>query len=507
MGERQCVVWLGQHCGSDKYLKMDLDKIFLEIGESGTQQLKYGAILCLLKVYTPFNILQYTFVGRPNTFHCSRGEETLTNECFENKVSSCTNLTFEENTITSEWNLVCDNNWLSKATMSVLMFGFLLGALLLGNLADRIGRKNNLFLTLVGMMFFNIISAFTSFYSVYLISRFLVGFFVAGNVLSIVVLMSELVGPSYRASYGLVIMGGFPIGIMLLSVLAYHVTSWRMLSTLVTLIGLPYLLAYYYLVESPRWLLSQNRQEDAEEVLQTIAAGNGNAGKLDMKDYKTLVLPSNQKTSQDSVLAMLMNKRLALVTMVLCYSWVVNGASYYSLTLAAGDTGTDIYTGTACSGLVEIPAAFLTYSAMEYYGRRQTLAGFMVASGFSCLAINIFSSSLLAALETFLGLFGKMCITASFNVAYIFSGEVFATSIRNSSMGLVSGMGRVGAILSPYIVMAAEARPGLHFLVFGLLVISGGVASLWLPETKNMPLPDTVGDMVDRDKKKNILNL
>ena len=100
-----------------------------------------------------------------------------------------------------------------------------------------------------------------------------------------------------------------------------------------------------------------------------------------------------------------------------------------------------------------------------------------------------------------------MCITASFNVAYIFSGEVFATSIRNSSMGLVSGMGRVGAILSPYIVMAAEVRPGLHFLVFGLLGISGGVASLWLPETKNMPLPDTVGDMVDRDKKRNILNL
>ena len=201
---------------------MEIDSIFLEIGESGKQQLKYGAILCLLKVYTPFHILQYTFVGRTSTFYCSRGGETLTNKCFENKVSSCTNLTFEETTINPEWSLVCDQNWLSKATMSALMLGFLLGALLLGNLADRIGRKSNLMITLVGLLCFNLVSASTSWYSVYLMSRFMIGFFVSGNVLSIVVLTSEIVGPSFRGSYGLAIMGGFPIGLMCLCLLQHY---------------------------------------------------------------------------------------------------------------------------------------------------------------------------------------------------------------------------------------------------------------------------------------------
>ena len=168
---------------------MELDNIFLQVGESGTQQLKYGAVLCLLKVYTPFHILQFTFVGRSTTFHCSKGDSSLTNQCFDNQRGSCANLTFSEKTISSEWGLVCDRNWLSKATMSTLMFGFLLGAFLLGTLADRIGRKHNLVLTLAGMMFSNLISGLTSFYSVYLLSRFLVGFFVAGHVLSVVVLM------------------------------------------------------------------------------------------------------------------------------------------------------------------------------------------------------------------------------------------------------------------------------------------------------------------------------
>ena len=66
-------------------------------------------------------------------------------------------------------------------------------------------------LTLLGMIFFNLVSAITTEYAVYVLARFehdvrisfhlchrfLVGFFVAGNILSIVVLMSEIVGASW----------------------------------------------------------------------------------------------------------------------------------------------------------------------------------------------------------------------------------------------------------------------------------------------------------------------
>lgn len=90
-------------------------------------------------MYTPFLVLQYTFVGRPTPFTCSRGQETLQDACFEGQVSTCTNLTFSEPTIVAEWGLVCDANWRSKVTMSGLMLGFLCGAVALGPLADRSG--------------------------------------------------------------------------------------------------------------------------------------------------------------------------------------------------------------------------------------------------------------------------------------------------------------------------------------------------------------------------------
>ena len=45
-------------------LDMEIDGVLREIGESGPQQLRYGALLCLVKLYHPLHTLQYTFVAR-----------------------------------------------------------------------------------------------------------------------------------------------------------------------------------------------------------------------------------------------------------------------------------------------------------------------------------------------------------------------------------------------------------------------------------------------------------
>ena len=131
----------------------------------------------------------------------------------------------------------------------------------------------------------------------------------------------------------------------------------------------------------------------------------------------------------------------------------------------------------------------------------------MVISGVGCLAIQmVHNLGVNEVFATALALLGKMCIAASFKISYLISGEIFATSIRNSSVGLVSGVARVGSILAPFIVMAGEASPGLEFLVFGLLGLTGGLLAMKLPETRGLPLPETVAEMlVDKTKKLNKL--
>merc|ERR1719369_2457748 len=239
--------------------------------------------------------------------------------------------------------------------------------------------------------------------------------------------------------------------------------------------------------------------EHAKKALLTIAKGNGAANIKVLSSVKTGASAVREKETLHDLMG---RRRLLSVIYILAYNWFVNGATYYGLTLASGDIGTDLYTGFALSGLVEMPAVVLSYMAIQKMGRRLGLVISMTLAGCACLAIRFLSGGPLAYLATSCALFGKMCIAGSFKMAYIISGEFFSTSIRNSGLGFMSATARIGSILSPFIVMAGETVPGIQFTVFGLLGLTGGILSLWLPETKDKPLPETVSEMLwDKSKK------
>jgi len=480
---------------------MDVETALQQISQGGGQQVRYLLVLCLFKVYAAFHTLQYSFVGRKSSFRCHvLHNETLSNQCPNNMVSGCVDISFQEKTIVSEWSLVCDKNWVGKATMSALMVGFLFGALVLGRVADMLGRKSTLMIVLYGLITCNFISASTYSFSIYMISRFLVGFFVSGQAIIISVLVSELVGPSYRGLFGMAILMSYPLGIIALANTAKYYPNWRELGRLVSMLGMPFLLCHWYLIESPVWLVNQNRLKDAEAALANMAVDKDNLS----IHLKVAVAGGSDHVNKESVFQLFAHKKVSLITMVLCYNWLVNGATYYGMTLAAGSQGLDIYTGTAWSGAVEIPAVLLAYYAIEKGGRRLSMVWFMTCSGGASLMVHIFSGSILPALGPIFGLIGKMCIAASFKIAYIISGELLPTSIRTSGMGMMSAMARVGSTVSPFIVMVGETIPGFQFTIFASLGLTGGFLSLKLPETKGRRLPCTLTDLVEGEKPKTV---
>lgn len=89
---------------------------------------------------------------------------------------------------------------------------------------------------------------------------------------------------------------------------------------------------------------------------------------------------------------------------------------------------------------------------------------------------------------------GKLAITASYGTIYIFSAEQFPTVIRNVGMGTASMFARVGGILAPYINLLAEVWKPFPLIIFGTCALAGGLLSLFLPETLNKTLPETIED-------------
>ncbi|KAL5009958.1 hypothetical protein ScPMuIL_012263 [Solemya velum] len=94
---------------------------------------------------------------------------------------------------------------------------------------------------------------------------------------------------------------------------------------------------------------------------------------------------------------------------------------------------------------------------------------------------------------------GKVGSAAAFAIIYVFSAELYPTVVRNAAMGASSCCARVGSMIAPYITAAGDDIGGpegkaMPLLIFGSASILAGVVSLWLPETLNQKLPETMED-------------
>ena len=87
-------------------------------------------------------------------------------------------------------------------------------------------------------------------------------------------------------------------------------------------------------------------------------------------------------------------------------------------------------------------------------------------------------------------------LTLSFSVIYIFTSELFPTTFRGLGFGVTNIGARLGGILAPYIVELQFFGKRTPSIIFGILALIGGIASLvFLPETKGCDTLETLEDM------------
>lgn len=135
---------------------------------------------------------------------------------------------------------------------------------------------------------------------------------------------------------------------------------------------------------------------------------------------------------------------------------------------------------------------------------------------------------------TGLAMVGKFGITASFAVIYVYTAEIFPTvlrqvntdfiyfhithdpkvtvsydtfnsfsflTVRQTGIGVSCMFARMGGVLAPIINMLHNHSPTAPLLIFGVSPVLGAVLALALPETANRPLPDTVEEAENWDKR------
>ena len=162
---------------------------------------------------------------------------------------------------------------------SAYLAGAVMGALFFGWLTDRLGRKRLFFITLVVYLLATAATALSWNIWSFALFRFLTGAGIGGEYTAINSAIQELVPARYRGWTDLVINGSFWVGaavgaaasIVLLdpAVLAPDV-GWRLAFLIGAVLGLVIFLMRLWLPESPRWLMTHGRVEDANKVLDQI---------------------------------------------------------------------------------------------------------------------------------------------------------------------------------------------------------------------------------------------
>ncbi len=383
--------------------------------------------------------------------------------------------------------------------------GLFFGALLAGWLADRMGRKAVFQITLLVYSVFTGLSALAGSVAVLMLLRFLAGFGLGGELPVASTIVSEFAPAKRRGTIVVLLESFWAYGSVLAALIGYLVIpnfGWRAALLIGALPAFYIFILRRHLPESPRFLASKGRHEEAAAVVQAVAKESG----VDVPaenlspDVQVKAAPT-QSTRVADLFAPAYLKR----TLTLWLMWATMNFSYYGIFLwlptqfvRKGFSLDQALLYNLIIAVAQIPGYFLAAYLVEKLGRKPTYVIFLTLAGIGAF---FFGQVALAATDvTAILIWGS--IISFFNlgawgVVYTYTPELYPTRLRGTGAGWAAAVGRAFAFLAPLTIAYQLVLFGgdqTVFLVFAAVMVGGAliVAALG-PETKGRSLEEVSG--------------
>ncbi len=362
-------------------------------------------------------------------------------------------------------------------TGTLFFLGMMIGAALFGRIADRIGRRRVLLVTVACDGVFGLASVFAPNFGLLLAARFLTGAAVGGTLPVDYAMMAEFL-PSDRRGRWLVMLEAFwAVGTVVVALAAWAAAStgladaWRYIFFATALPALVGFWLRLMVPESPLYLLRKGRTDEARAVVDRMLVVNGKA---------PLDAPLAADPAPEAV--RLLSPALKRRTLLMLAVWFLVSLSYYGIftwmpARLAGEGFGFVrgYGFLVIVALAQLPGYALAAWGVERVGRKPTLIGFLILSAAGCALFVVAGEATLVATAILLMSFALL---GTWGALYAYTPELYPTAARASGMGAAGAMARLGGLLAPSLLSLLIARSfGAAVALFAVLLIAAAVAA------------------------------
>jgi MFS family permease len=384
------------------------------------------------------------------------------------------------------------------AIIAITVFGWGLGGLLGGVLADYLGRKRSMTLTILAYSLLTGLSAFAWDWLSFAVLRFLVGLAIGSEWATGASITAEMWPAKARGKGGAFLQAGYPIGSILASGVWLAIGSsgpgaWRYMY----LIGvLPALLVFWIrrnIPESPRWEESHRRRRAAYDLRRQGAALEGENAAL---VRFTLV----DMFAEPAVRMRLFLTFVMSLSVTIGYWGVSTFVPAYVGSVATA-AGLPAQRYAALVGLIQNLGALIGFASFGFladaFGRKPTTILYYVMCLILTPVVYLWVKDIHLLLLAFAvyGFFIQGC----FSWTPIWLPELFPTRMRATAAGFIFNAPRLISAIAPLAagtIIVGLGGYGRAATIIGMFYILGLIAVPFLPETRGKPLPeaDTLGE-------------
>ncbi|CAF1322385.1 unnamed protein product [Rotaria sordida] len=484
--------------------EVSLENVIRRCGDFNRFQLIHYIFLSFLTLSSGINGFYYVFGLAEPDFYCRLSSNYSTSKCEDINGSTCNEFVYDRTifgrTFTEEAGYVCSKaikkTWLSTA--------YEIGAfavLVTGSIADKIGRRKMIQILTIGLFSITVLTqALLQFVKMNINSKFILLFI--NQVVSAIdsyciafLLLMELTSSTHTSFACSLTLVAYTIGEVLLTIFAYVSRDWLLLKWIISIyfsISLPYL---YFVPESPYWLLARKKYHELEICLRKMAKMNGRSEDRWLSLYNQLVddtrlteaTTNEGKPTKRKFLRHL--SRLAICGFIEFVTMLSYTKISYRLAAANGTLSPywDFIIGAVVEAIGYLIAGALITTLL---GRKYSLISFATLTSI-CVFIIPFIMKSYPLATVIVSQLGKLSVSSTVCVAWIYVPELFPTSMRGLANAVFVFLGSFGSILAPIIDEAlSDKYVRIPFYFYSGLIIVLVLIICTLPETRNHSFDD-----------------